>query len=359
MLKVLRFLRAYSRFPSSGLIEEEVVVRHEGVELPATFLRPAGREPYPGWIVLHGITVPGRNHPLMRRFVNALAATGAAVVIPDVESWRQLKIDIAAGDAAIQASARYLTERSDVQAPFTLLGFSFGATQALTGATLPGAADGIRSIVAFGGYCDFGTTLRFMMTGRHEVGGRIRQVLPDPYGRWIATANFLCEVPEFAGMTEVAEATLHLARESGRIGVFAGDPIYDRLKSELRGTLPPEQLEIWDLIAHPSGVTPPLEPGLRLADALATAAEQEHPELDPRPRLAAVDQKVLLAHGFDDRLIPFTETKRLREALPPAADVDVSITRLFSHSAEADGLGLLQYPREAARYFTLLHRALR
>lgn len=358
MLKVLRFLRAYSRFPSSDLVEEELLLSADGLDLPATFLRPIAGSPLPGWILLHGITVPGRNHPLMRRFAYALAATGAAVMIPEIESWRRLQIDIPAGDAAIRAAAEHLVRRDDVSAPLTLVGFSFGATQALTAASIPEVSRHIRAVVAFGGYCDFGTTLRFMMAGRNEVDGRTREVIPDPYGRWIAVANYLHLVPEIAHMTALAEAALRLAMESGRIGAFAGDPIYDPLKAELRASLSREERGIWDLIAHPSHVIPPVGPALDLADILAGAARQAHPELDPRPRLAQVNQQVVLAHGFDDRLIPYTETKRLQEALPPAADVYLSITRLFSHSAAADPLGPFEYPLEAARYLAFLGRAL-
>lgn len=358
MLKVVRFLRAWSRFPLTSVVEEEVILQQPDGAIPATYLRPRTGGPLPGWVVLHGITVPGRAHPLMRRFAHALAATGAAIVIPEVAPWRELTLDIPAGNSAIRAAAAWLNERDDVRGPLALTGFSFGATQALTAVTLPGVSDSVRKVVSFGGYCDFPATLRFMMSGLYERNGVRHQVVPDPYGRWIATANYLLDVPEFAGMQEVARGARELARESGRIGLFAGDPVYDALKADLRASIPTDQLEIWDLIAHPSAVAPPLEPALALADLLAAAAQRRHPELDPRPRLRAVDQKVILAHGFDDRLIPFTETKRLREALPPAADVHVSITRLFSHSAEADRLRSWEYPREAARYLDLLNRAL-
>ena len=59
-------------------------------------------------------------------------------------------------------------------------------------------------------------------------------------------------------------------------------------------------------------------------------------------------------------MIPYTETLRLEEALRgSAADVSVSITRLFAHSREADRLGALEYPAEVRRYLRLLQRALR
>ncbi len=358
MLKTLRFLHAYSRFPAGPVVEEEVDIPQAGGCIPATYLRPRLRGPLPGWIVLHGITVPGRNHPLMRRIVHALAATGAAVVIPEIEPWRRLRLDIPAGNRAIQATVDWMEKQDDIAMPATLLGFSFGATQALTASTLPGVSQGVGRVVAFGGYCDFASTLRFMMTGLREGPDGGPRVAPDPYGRWIAAANYLLDIPGFEDMTEVTDSVRLLAIRSGEVGVFAGDPIYDPLKAKLRAALPGEQLEVWDLIANPSNVQPPLEPALLLAERLAAAAQRRHPELDPRPLLARVERKVILAHGFDDRLIPCTEMERLREALPPAASPDLSITRLFSHSAQAGGVRIRDYPREAARYFDLLNRAL-
>jgi hypothetical protein len=41
---------------------------------------------------------------------------------------------------------------------------------------------------------------------------------------------------------------------------------------------------------------------------------------------------VRLIHGRADRLIPFSESLRLREAFPPEADVQAYLTGLFAHS---------------------------
>src|SRR5688500_11602055 len=100
MLRVATFLHAYLREPPQSVIEEEVVLSHQGVAIPATYFRPRRAGALPGWVLLHGITVPGRMHAAMRRFAQAFAATGAAVVIPDVAPWRELKIDMAAGNEA-------------------------------------------------------------------------------------------------------------------------------------------------------------------------------------------------------------------------------------------------------------------
>jgi hypothetical protein len=238
------------------------------------------------------------------------------------------------------------------------MGFSFGATQALVSSTLPGARDTIGSVVAFGGYADLRSTLTFMMTGEHIEEGRGRRVDPDPYGRWLAVANSLLEVPGLGHMEELARAARNLALETGRHGTYAGDPRYDGLKAALRSTLSEDEQRIWDLVASPSGVRAPLGAARDLAADLADAALRTNPALDPRQRLRDVDRRVILAHGLDDLLIPYTETLRLRSWLPPRTRATVSITRLFTHSRSAGRLGMIQYPREFARYFALLIRVL-
>ena len=358
MLRVARFLRGYVRHPLPGVVAEEVELDRDQGPIPASYIRPAKFRALPGWIVLHGITVPGRQHVLLQRFAHSLAASGAAVVIPEVDEWKRLRIDRGAGDRAILAAARFLEARPEVIGPYNLVGFSFGATQALTSSMEPGIRDHVGSVVGFGGYCDLRSTLRFMMTGEHEWLGVKRELAPDPYGRWIALANYLPHVPELAHMAGLADAAAELAAESGRQGLYAGDPSYDRLKAEFRASLSPEEQELWDLIAPPSGVTPPADAGRELADLLVEAALRVDPRADPAERLATIDKRVVLAHGHEDQLIPFTESLRLHAALPPQADVSVSITRLFAHSREADRLGFLHYPREITRYLNLLNRAL-
>jgi len=360
MLRVARFLHAFRRFPRTATTEAEIHFLVAGETVPASLIRPAILGPFPGWILLHGITVPGREHPVLRRFAHALAASGATVLIPEISAWRQLRPASECAGATVSAAAAHLRERDDVLGrSLNLVGFSFGGTQALVCAAQPGVREMVRSVVSFGGYCDLGRTIHSMFTGEHEWDGVRRCMTPDPYGRWIVTGNYLTAVPEFAHMGELGRASLALAAEAGRVGAYADEGVYDAYKRELREALPAEQREIWDVIATPAGVLPPREEAGDLARKLARAALANDPGLDPRPLLSRLDQRVVLAHGHADRLIPFTETLRLRAALPSRVQVSHTVTRLFAHSREAEPLGMSRLPREVTRYLSLLNEALR
>jgi pimeloyl-ACP methyl ester carboxylesterase len=359
MLRVARFLHGFTRHPIASVHTEETKIRLDAGSVPATVMRPGAPGSHPGWIVLHGITVPGRQHPTLVRFAHALARAGGTVVIPEVPAWRELRIDPAVADATIAAAVEHLRQRDDVEeSGFRLVGFSFGATQALITAARPELSEAIGTVVGFGGYCDLRRTLRFMMTGEHEWEGRRYRLEPDPYGRWIIAANYLLEVPEYREMRGLADALRELALYSGGLGVNAADPIYDGKKAELRRPLAPEEREIWDLLAHPSGTRPPDAAAAALADRLYEAGLRRHPSLDPAPSLARLRQRLVLAHGHDDRLMPYTELLRLRAALPTRLRVHATVTRLFAHSREADPLRPWEYPGEAFRYLRLLSRAL-
>jgi hypothetical protein len=358
VLTAARFLRGYLRNPARRVVEREVELAIGGESVPATLLAPAGGRPRPGWVVLHGITVPGRRHPILTRFARALSAAGGAVLIPEIDSWKRLEIDPAAADRVIGAAARHLAADPAVSpGGVGVIGFSFGATQALITAARAELRSSIRSVVGFGGYCDLGRTVRFMLLGEHEWNGVRYRAEPDPYGRWIVAANYLTRAPGYEAAGDVAAAARSLAAEAGRRFVFAGDVSLDDLKREQRGRLDPGDRELWDVIAPRWGSAVPEGPAAALADALLQAALAAHPQLDPRPVLPRLDRKVVLAHGHADLLIPFTETLRLQAHLPPATEPVVSITRLFAHSGGAERLRLHEYPLETFRYIRLLGSA--
>lgn len=360
MLRVARFLRAFLKDPARGISEREVSLPLGAGSVAATMFAPARGGPRPGWVVLHGITVPGRRHPTLLKFARSLAASGGAVLVPEVASWRRLEIDPAAADQTIAAAARYLAADPGVSpGGVGVVGFSFGATQALITAAHPELSRVIRSVLAFGGYCDMERMTRFMMIGEHEWEGVRYTADPDPYGRWIVAANYLTRAPGYESAGGVARAAKALAAEAGRRFVYAGDPQYDSLKAELRAELDAGDRPLWDLLAPPTGTPVPREPGIELARAMVRGALSTHPELDPRPVLGALDRKIYLAHGRTDLLIPFSETLRLSRHLPPTAEARVAITRLFAHSSAADRLRLHEYPLEGYRYYRLMSAALR
>lgn len=359
-VRTARFLRTYLRGGAGPVREEETHIEVNGERREATLYLPDRPRPAPGWVVLHGLTVPGRRHKAMTRFVRSLAASGAVVLVPDVPAWRILSLDLDAARDSIAAGAHHLAQRPEVRpGGVGAVGFSFGATHALIAAADAEVQRDLRAVVAFGGYCDVPRMVRCTFTGEHEWEGQAHAVDPDPYGRWILAANFLTLVPGLEGMEDVRAAAQELALEAGRRGVMAWDAEYDALKQEMRRGFSPEGARIWDLLAPPTGTIPAdLDAARELADALGRAMMERHPGLDPRPRLPALRGRIILSHGRADRLIPWTESLRLRSLMPPSADVSTTITGLFAHSAHAGLLHPIDRARETAQFIRLLNQAL-
>jgi pimeloyl-ACP methyl ester carboxylesterase len=364
--RTFRYARAWIAGPHS-FEEDEIVLDREGVEVPATIVRPrgpvAGR---PAWVVMHGITRPGRAHEQLVRFTRAVASAGLVVIVPEVPEWRELRLAPHVSVPTVAAAIRGLRSSSlGSEGAVGVIGFSFGAPHAIASAGHPDLAGAIGGVCGFGGYGELASTFRFMMSGEHEWHGRRYTRRPDPYGRWIVAANYLTAVPDHADATDVADALRDLAAHAGDRRAPSWDPEYDPVIATLRSSVAEERRALFDLFAPRSdrrgpadgaGAPPPESPA-ELAEGLAAAARRLDPSIDPAEALGQVERPVSVLHGRGDHLIPFTEAFRLRAALSRAAP-DLTVTRLFGHSAQ-DRFPFASAFREVPMFTRALDRLLR
>lgn len=353
--RTLRYVRTWLS-DRADLLTEEVELDRNGTAIPATLLKPVSKGPWPAWVVLHGVTRPGRSHAQLVRFSRAVASTGCAVLVPEVPEWREMDLAPSLTLPTIQTSIDALLSDGTARGGRVgLVGFSFGAPQAVTAAGDPSISDRVRGVVGFGGYWDLERTLRFQFTGEHEWEGRSHHDRPDPYGRWIAGANYLTSIPGYEEMHDVADALGGLAKAAGDRGIVAWDPSFDDDKVVLRQEMVPGHREVFDLFAPPSGTEPDREAGETMAHALAESARRVHPEIEPGARIDRVRCPVHLLHGRHDHLVPFSEGLRLERALPAEVRSTATVTPLFGHSTQDPFPG----PIEGMKEGVLFLRALR
>jgi hypothetical protein len=360
MIRALRLLLGLSRSVPAPH-EEEVMIAGPHAGIPATLLRPAAAaRRRPAWIVLQGLTVYGRRHPSLLRFARALCSSGTVVIVPEIREWTELRMRSAAVIQAAAAAADHLAgSRSVDRERIGLIGFSFGATQGLVAAAAADNAVEIRTVIGFGGYCELHRFAHFMMTGEHEWRGTRYRLNPDPYARWIVAANYLTRVPGHEHLEAVRLGVRGLAEEAGFGGLYKPESYVDPLKEELRRGFNREERQIWDLLAPPAGQAPAdVGAAAALGARLADAGLAVEPLLDPRSVFARLRSRLVLAHGSGDRLIPFTETLRLREALPPRVEATATVTGLYEHSLATAGLHPFRYAAEVWRLLRLLQTAL-
>ncbi len=354
----------YARAWLSGhdpCVEEVVQLDRGGTRVPARIVRPAAaRGPLPAWIVLHGITRRGSEHAQLQRFTRAVVSTGAVAIIPEVPEWMALSLAPDLAVPTVKAGVAGLRESGwALDAPVGLIGFSFGGPHAVTATAHPDLEEDVAGSVAFGGYCNLRRAVRFLLTGVHEWRGRPYRLTPDSYGRWIIGSNYLTAIDEYAHAGDVAKALGGLAAHAGDTGIPSLDPRLDPKKAELRAGLPEDQIPLFDLFAPGSAILPDPEQAAEMAEALVVAALRTDPEIEPRPALARVRKPVHLLHGRRDHLIPFSESLRLREALPRSTPAHLTVTRLFGHSAQDSFPSMMKAAREIPVFFTALRRVLR
>lgn len=335
-----------------GVRTREVVIGSGTSALHARRYGPRfRRSPAPGWVLLHGVTLPGPAHPAIVRFAAALARSGAVVLVPDIPSWRRLDLDPRPARTALARAAEHLAADPRVRpGGVVLVGLSFGFPQVLrVGADL--ARNGVvRGLGGFGSYCRLANTLRFALTGQFRWRGRTHYLRPDPYGRWVVAANYLHRVPGCEDAECVSRALHRLAVLAGERRILSWDSGYDVAKDDLEKSIPAAHRPLFRLFAPPADREPRPGPAREMTGLLADAAHRTHPELAPPVPRGVLPPPVRLLHGRRDHLIPFTETLALERLLRKRGDVSATITGLFAHSRESGPTS--SRIRESAGFFT-------
>ena len=362
-MRTLRWVTTWARAtpgkPVRGVITEDILIGRGDAAIQARRHRPAspGR-PLPGWVILHGATRPGPDHPAIVRLAGALAGAGGHVLVPEVREWRELQLDPAPARKALRLAVEHMDSDPGVRrGGVVLVGLSFGCPQALVAAADPAVSGRVRGVLGFGSYHSLQDAIRFGLTGQFEWRQRTGYLWPDPYGRWVVGANYLHRISGYEGAADVSRALRQLVALAGDRGVMAWEPGTDPIKADLLASLPAGNRDLFRLFAPDAARDP--DPGLaaEIAPQLAEAASAAHPGLELSATFPAGSlPPVRLIHGRHDHLIPFTETLALERFLRKRTDVAATVTDLFAHS-RGSGRRIVR-PREAVRFVMAIRGAL-
>jgi pimeloyl-ACP methyl ester carboxylesterase len=297
-----RFLRDLNAgAPASGdLSRTEVAWPHRGAAVAADLYLPA--DPLAALVLAPGLGRDGRRDARLVAFAAALARARFAVLVPDVPNFQAQRV--AAGDAALLADAlRYLLRRPEGRGSVGIAAVSYAAGPAILAALEPDLAPRIDVIAAIGGYYDTVAVLTFFTTGyfREAPGAPWQHRRPNAYGKWVfvlANAERIGDPHDRVALTAMARRKLDdLDAEVGDLGEGLG----------------PEGRAVVDLLAN---ADPARVPGL--IAALPPAVREDLADLSLAGRdLHALRAKVILIHGRDDAIVPYTESLALARALPP------------------------------------------
>jgi pimeloyl-ACP methyl ester carboxylesterase len=255
-----------------------------------------------GIVLVPGLAREGRTDKRLVGLAQALARRNFAVLVPELPGFRQQRVS--AGDSApIEAAVRQLRTRLGPERVVGVAAVSYAVGPAVLAALSPDPAAQADFILALGGYYDSYAVTTFFTTGFFRAGpGRPWQhAVPNEFGKWVfvgANAERISDPSDRTSLMAVARRKLADLRAN-----------VDDLIVELG----PEGRAVLALLNNRDPERVP-----ELIRALPPPIRAELDALDlRRQNLAPIAGRVILIHGRDDHIIPYTESQALAAALRP------------------------------------------
>jgi len=252
-------------------------------------------------LLLPGAAETGKDDPRLVAFATTLARARFSVLVPDIASLRQLKVN--PGNVREFADALvWLASQPDL-APggrAGMVAFSYAAGPAILAALKPPAQNRTAFILAVGPYFDLRRALTFFTTGCFQVGEKWHYLEPNEYGKWVFVLSNLDRLAD-PGDRE----RLRLMAERKKSDLTA--PLDDLVQG-----LTPEGKRLYAFIVNRDVERAPqliegLPSGVRADIAALTLAGKA---------LGRLQARLFLVHGTDDNIIPFSESLALASAAP-------------------------------------------
>lgn len=254
-------------------------------------------------VLVPGAAVLGRQEPRLRNLARSLARAGFLVIVPELPGPRRLSLSRADADALADVLRGANANRPWL--PSGIAAVSYGVGPAIIAALEPDLLGKVDFIVAIGGYHNTDTAIQFMVTGtfRRANDPLLHRMAPNNYSRWVflhANAGRLDDVRDRDLLRSFADRRLDDANASS---------------TDIRALLSPQGLAVLDLLE----ATDPAQIPMLIA-ALPEAVRRDIDSLnlalhDLKP-LAA---RLILVHGRDDPIIPYSESEALAAAARPGA----------------------------------------
>lgn len=254
-------------------------------------------------VLVPGVQRRGKDDPRLVDFAETLARTRFRVLVPALPGLRELRI----GAGHVQAVAdalrhlRALEEPSGLPGRTGLAAFSYAAGPTLLAALRPGTRERVDFVLAIGGYHDLKQVVAFFTTGYYQQDGEWRHMTPNEYGKWVfvlANLERLDDASDRSILRRMAERRLTDSTAS---------------VDDLAPGLAPQGRALYRLLENRDPERTPA-----LIAALPAGIRSDLAALDLADKdLNALRAHVILVHGRDDDIIPYTQSIALAERLPP------------------------------------------
>jgi pimeloyl-ACP methyl ester carboxylesterase len=256
------------------------------------FWHPGGRDhgPWPGLLLVHGLTPDGKRDLRLTWIAGLLAHAGFAVAVPELPALKAQQLR--PSDAAVVRDTldRLAANPAVRRGPVAVIAVSVGLGPVALTLDEPALRGRVGLVVALGGYAEARELVRYFTTGAYAFDGTTGRTAVDAALAGSFLARNLDLVPD--------------ARDRAAVdGALRGRPLGPEVGPGARAVLALLQNR------DPARVD-------ALVDALPATTRDLLEALSPARHLGRTRARLLLVHGRTDPAIPFTESLRLAAAEP-------------------------------------------
>jgi pimeloyl-ACP methyl ester carboxylesterase len=316
--------------PAPGEFEQiEVAWTHRGEAIAGDLYLPTS--PMAALVLAPGLGRDGRRDGRLVAFATALARARFTVLVPDVPNFQDQRVSAADGELLADA-LRFLLGRPEGQGSTGIAAVSYAVGPAILAALEPDLASRIDVIAVIGGYYDTESVVTFFTTGsfRESADAAWQHSPPNAFGKWVFVLANADRIEDGRDRTSLSA----MARR--KLDDLNADV------SDLAEGLGPEGRSVVELLANTDPTQVP-----RLIAALPPAVREDLVGLSLAHRnLHSLRADVILIHGRDDAIIPYSESLALSRALPQGR-VHLALLESLAHAdlgpgGLADGFRLWQ-----------------
>jgi pimeloyl-ACP methyl ester carboxylesterase len=314
-------------FTGSASVERTSMQYVHGTALLNTYV-PAQSGLHSAVILMLGARPVDSDDPVVTHFADGLSRLGVVVMVPASDGLAAGRITPEEIDLLVREYI-VLRERADVDpSRVGFIGLSVGGSLSLMAAADTRIRDSVAFVNAFGAYFDARDLFVALASRSLQSAGDPIDWEPAPLAREVMVENLV------QGLDSESE------RECVRA---AADPMDSEATCE-DGDLSPTARSALVLLDQPQ-----TSEARRYVDELAAASGNQLAAISPRTVIDQIATDVLVMHDVHDHYIPFTESRRLVAALPPARLSAWTELELFDHVMPGQNVDLLTFAREVGQ----------
>jgi hypothetical protein len=261
-----------------------------------------GEKALAGVLLMPGASEEGKDDPRLVAFATTLARARFNVLVPDLASLRSLQVN-PGNIREVADTFCWLASRPELVPGGRggVIAISYAVGPVILAAMEPDLRRRVRFIMAVGGYYDLPDVLTYTTTGWFRAGGRERYREPNAYGKWIFVLSNADRLPDPADR-DILKAMARRMMQDPPAGV-----------KDLEAQLSPAGRSVYAFVVNSD---PALAPGL--AARLPEAIEADIGTLNLSDKnLHRLKARLILVHGYDDDIIPYSQSIALAGAVSP------------------------------------------